>query len=161
MVAIVFMATPGTGASGTVTAPKKFYADDPLLREPAPRAVQKVATRQVDDIYDFLENTYVTPRREGKEAKRDPHQAANINTLGEAPDGPWYTNRHYFHRMTIQELQRGPGNSTPPTGAWRIVSAKTDGLMPGFVIEDIRKNRYVVKFDPPQYPELCSTSVVW
>src|SRR5258707_6022238 len=48
--------------------------------------------------------------------------AANINTLGEAPDGPWYTNRHYFHRMTIQELQRGPGNSTPPTGAWRIVS---------------------------------------
>jgi hypothetical protein len=58
--------------------------------------------------------------------------------------------------MTIQELQRGPGNSTPPTGAWRIISAKTDGLMPGFVIEDIRKNRYVVKFDPPQYPELCS-----
>src|ERR1700745_2456105 len=54
VVASVFMATPGTEASGTVTAPRKFYNDDPLLREPAPRAVQKVATRQVDDIYDFL-----------------------------------------------------------------------------------------------------------
>lgn len=152
--AIMSLATPGTAE--TVTTPKKFYADDPLLREPAPRAVRKVAIRQVDDIYDFLENIYVTPRREGKEAKRDPHPAANINTLDEVPDSSWYTNRHYFHRMTIQELQRGPGNSTPPTGAWRIISAKTDGLMPGFVIEDIRKNRYVVKFDPPQYPELCS-----
>ena len=156
VLAIVLVATPGTGASGIVTTPKKFYADDPLLREPEPRAVRKVATRQVDDIYDFLENIYVTPRREGKEAKRDPHPAANINTLGEVPEGPWYTNRHYFHRMTIQELQRGPGNSTPPAGAWRIVSAKSDGVMPGFVIEDTRKNRYVVKFDPPQYPELCS-----
>jgi len=155
VVAVMLVVTPGAGASGTTTTPKKFYGDDPLLREPAPRAVRKVVTRQVDDIYDFLENTYLTPRREGKEAKRDPHPAANINTLDEAPDSSWYTNRHYFHRMTIQELQRGPGNSTPPTG-WRIISAKSDGVMPGFVVEDIRKNRYVVKFDPPQYPELCS-----
>src|SRR3954453_8405461 len=154
--ATVFVATPGTSASEIVTTPKKFYADDPLLREPAPRAVRKVATRRVDDIYDFLENTYVTTRREGKEANRGPHPAGNINTLGEGPEGPWYTNRHYFHRMTIRELQRGPGNSTAPAGAWRIGSAKTDGVMPGFVIEDIRKNRYVLKFDPPHYPELCS-----
>src|SRR5258705_1213040 len=79
--AIVFVATPGTGASGTVTTPKKFYADDPLLREPAPRAVRKVAARQVDDIYDFLENIYVTPRSEGKEANPDPRSPANIITL--------------------------------------------------------------------------------
>ena len=110
-VTIISLATPVIGASGVPTGPKKFYVDDPLLREPAPRAVGKVATRQVDDIYEFLANSYVTPRREGKEAQRDPHRASNINPLGEVPDSPWYTNRHYFHRMTIEELQRGPGRS--------------------------------------------------
>ena len=144
--------------TGTATGVKRFYSDDPLLREPAPRPVQKVATREVDDIYDFLENMYVTPKRQGKKAKLGPHPAGNTNTLDDVPDSAWYTNRHYVRRMSIEELQRGPGNSTPPdpNSAWRITSAKSDGLTPGFVIEDGRKNRYLLKFDPPKYPELCS-----
>jgi len=160
--ALAIAVTPGRTASGPDSgAPsiaKKFYADDPVLREPAPRPVRKVETRQVDDIYDFLENMYVTPKREGREAKRNPLPAGNTNTWGDVPDSPWYTNRHYVHRMSIEELQRGPGNTTPPdpNSTWRITSAKSDGLMPGFVIEDSRKNRYMVKFDPPDYPELCS-----
>src|SRR5215475_4805027 len=84
---------------------KKFYSDDPLWREPAPRAVGQVAVRKVDDIYDFLENSYVTPGREGKAAKRSPRPALDVNTLGEVPDNAWYTNRHAFHRMSIAELQ--------------------------------------------------------
>lgn len=64
--------------------------------------------------------------------------------------------------MPIAELQRGPGNSTPPgpNRSWRITSAKSDGITPGFVIEDAQKNRYVLKFDPPRYPELCSAADV-
>src|SRR5262245_35653045 len=95
-------------------AGKKFYADDPLLKEPAPRAVRKAAVRKVDDVYDFVDNMYVTPHREGKAAKRGPHPARNANTLGEVPDSAWYTNRHSLRRMSIAELQRGPGNTTPP-----------------------------------------------
>ena len=33
---------------------RKFYPDDPMVREPAPRPVTGVATRSVDHIYDFL-----------------------------------------------------------------------------------------------------------
>src|SRR5215468_11666498 len=77
---------------------KKFFSDDPLWRDPAPRTVQNVATRKIDDIYDFLENSYITPRREGKMAKESPRRALDINTLGEVPDGPWYTNRHASRR---------------------------------------------------------------
>ena len=141
---------------------KKFYSDDPLWREPAPRAVQQVAVRSVDDIYDFLENSYVTPSREGKAAKRGPRPALDVNTLGEVPDSAWYTNRHWLRRMSIAELERGPGNTTPPTpnDSWRIVGAKSDGVSPGFVIEDRRKNRYLLKFDPPRFPELCSAADV-
>jgi len=141
---------------------KKFYSDDPLRKEPAPRPVSQVATRQIDDLYDFLENSYVTPGRERKAMKRGPQPALDVNTLGEVPDNAWYTNRHAFRRMSIDELQRGPGNTTPPSpdGAWTIVGAKSDGVTPGFVIQDVNKNRYLLKLDPPDYPELCSAADV-
>src|SRR6185503_3002092 len=141
---------------------KKFYSDDPLWREPAPRTVRQVAVREVDDIYDFLENSYLTPNREGKIAKRGPRPALDVNTLGEVPDNAWYTNRHWLRRMSIAELQRGPGNTTPPNPdqPWQIVGAKSDGVTPGFVIEDSRKTRYLLKFDPPRFPELCSVADV-
>ena len=161
--AIVSPGDAGHGVRRRDAQPEKFYADDPLLAgaRAASRA-RRCDPASVDDIYDFLENSYVTPRREGKEAKRGPHPAANINTLGEVPDSSWYTNRHYFHRMSIEELQRGPGNSTPPIpmAPGALFRAKSDGVTPGFVIEDVHKNRYLLKFDPPQYPELCSAADV-
>ena len=140
----------------------KFYADDPLWKEPAPRHVTQVAVRQVDDLYDFLYNSYATPRLERKVLKSGPLRALDVNTLGEVPDSAWYTNRHAFQRMSIDDLKRGPGNSTPPSkdGAWTIVGAKSDGVTPGFMIEDVHKNRYLLKFDPPDYPELCSAADV-
>jgi hypothetical protein len=142
-------------------AARNFYPDDPLWREPPPDPVRKVAKRNVDDLYDFLDNSFVTPRREGKRARSGPHPALDTNTLGDVPDSAWYTNRHYYHRMTVEELKRGPGNSTPPAnGTWRVISAKSDGVTPGFVIEDEHKNRYVLKFDPPQYPEMSSAADV-
>ena len=156
-VTLAVVAAPGfSQASG-----KTFYPDDPLLREPTPHSVRQVAHRDVDDLYDFLENSFVTPRKEGRLVRQGPHPALDINTLGDVPDSAWYTNRHYYHRMSIEELKRGPMNSTPPSkGTWRVVSAKTNGVTPGFVIEDERKNRYVVKFDPPDYPELASAADV-
>src|SRR5262249_6232347 len=89
---------------------RKFYPDDPLLREPAPRPVTRVEPRKVDDIYDFLENSYATPRRAGRVTRQGPHPALDVNTLGDVPDSAWYTNRHFVRRMSIEELRRGPGN---------------------------------------------------
>jgi hypothetical protein len=143
-------------------ASKKFYPDDPLWREPEPRATAKVTTRKVDDLYDFVENRFVTPRVQENARKEGPLPAGNINTLGEVPDSNWYTNRHWRKRMSVAELQRGAGNTTPPDpkGTWQVISAKSDGISPGFVIEDQKKNRYVLKFDPPDFPELASAADV-
>src|SRR3984885_745092 len=147
------VATPSFAQDGG----KKFYPDDPLLREPPPRPVASAAKQEIDNLYDFLENSFVTPRKEGK-ARRGPHLALDVNTLGEVPDSPWYTSRHYYRRLSIHELKRGPGNSTPPNpqGTWRVTSAKSDGVTPGFVIEDQQKNKYLLKFDPADYPEVAS-----
>lgn len=148
-------------ASGPPT-PKTFYPDDPLLREPTPRPVNQVEQREVDDLYDFMLNSFVVPRREEKLVRHGARKALDVNTLGEVPDSAWYTNRARERRMTIEELKRGPGNTTPPspTGSWRVISAKSNGVTPGFIIEDERKNRYVLKFDPPDFPELASAADV-
>src|SRR5262249_1344523 len=79
-------------------SPKKFYPDDPMLREPAPHPVKNVAKRDVNDLYDFLENSFVTPRKKGKGGQQTPHAALDVNTLGDVPDNGWYTNRHYYRR---------------------------------------------------------------
>ena len=141
---------------------KRFYPDDPLLREPVPRSVKNIKARHVDETYDFLYNSFAVQHREGKATRRGPRPALDVNTLGDVPDSPWYTNRHFTRRMSIEELKRGPGNSTPPSakGAWRVVAAKSDGATPGFVIEDEHNNRYVLKLDPPLYPELASAADV-
>jgi hypothetical protein len=147
----------GSTVPSTV-AKKKFYRDDPLWAEPIPREVKNLKGISIDNLYDFVEQSFVVPHVE-KHVERSRQDAAlNCNTLGEVPDSEWYTNRHALHPMSIDELVRGSGNSNPPQadGKWKVISAKNDGVTPGVVIEDDHRNRYLLKFDPPDYPELAS-----
>jgi hypothetical protein len=141
---------------------KKFLDDDPLWVEPKPRAVRTVKTTNIDTLYDFIEGSFVVPRHEKKQQQRQRMSAQNVNTLGEVPDSEWYTNRHALRRMTTEQLAIGPGAANPPdpSGRWHVISAKTDGVTPGFRIEDAHHNQYLLKFDPPEYPELASAADV-
>ncbi len=150
--------------NGAPIAPSKikFRADDPMWVEPAPRPVADARFRSIDDAFDFAYHTFHTPGVVKKELRAgDRWPARNINTLGEVPDSNWYTNRHWLHPMTNEELARGPGNQTPPAeGVWRVVAAKSDGVTPGFTIEDAQQRRYLLKFDPPTLPELAASADV-
>lgn len=111
-----------TGAKpSTATAKPKFYRDDPLWKEPRPHPVTKMKTIEIDNLYDFIDESFAVPRHD-KKLKRTANTAAlNANTLGEVPDSEWYTNRHASHPMTTDELVRGPGNADPRT---RTVSGR-------------------------------------
>ena len=43
---------------------------------------------------------------------------------------------------------------------WTVVAAKTEGITPGFTIEDARGDRYIIKFDPGGYPQLATSAEV-
>ena len=91
----------------------------------------------------------------------EPKQADNINRLDEVPESSWYTYRHYYSPMTTAELARGPNTVQPDTnGEWTIFSAKLEGMNPGFFAEDSGGNRFLVKFDGPNYPELTTSAEV-
>jgi len=141
---------------------RKFYSDDPLWREPTPRAVREVAIRKVDDAYDFLANSYFTPARRARpQSARRVRRPTSIR-WAKFPNSAWYTNRHAIRRMSIAELQRGSGQHHAPnrSGGWTIVGREERRCNAGFVIEDENKHRYLLKLDPPDFPELCSAADV-
>ncbi len=137
---------------------KKFRADDPLRKEPAPINAAKVKPRKVSDYYDFFQNTFAKPGHQKGKTERSPGQG--VNTLGEVPDNAWYTNRHGRSPMTIPELVRGPGGENQPdtSGPLTVVAAKTEGVMPGFTMKDSKGRKYFVKFDPLTNPEMATAA---
>lgn len=144
---------------------QKFYPDDPLWKEPAPRPVEKVKSRKLSDYYEFLVYPFAPPGQlNGRKAKGQKeafyYRAQGINTLGEVPDNSWYENRNYFRPMSKEEIQRGPGVGSPPdtSGKWFVYSAKNEGVTPGFRIRDSKGRRYVMKFDPLGYNEISTAA---
>ncbi|BDC48802.1 hypothetical protein F183_A11180 [Bryobacterales bacterium F-183] len=144
--------------SAALAQQPKFYTDDPLLKEPAPLNIEKAKARKLSDYYDLFSHQF------GKLGERHPQngppiRAKAVNTLGEPMDGAWYTHRHYFKRMTKEELEAGPGNRRPPAGQqWTVVGAKSEGITPGFTILDGNGQRYFIKFDPISNPEMATAA---
>lgn len=143
-------------------AAKKFFPDDPLLVAPPPRNVEKANAVKFSDLFDIFYNIFAHPG-ERQPLKGPPVRAMGVNTLDEVPDTAWwYENRHFKKRMTSDELILGPGADHPPSedGPWKILSLKDQGVTPGFLIEDSRKQRFFIKFDPATNPEMATASDV-
>lgn len=137
-------------------AAPRFYPDDPIERVPPPMNVPNAERRKLNDIYDYMYMTFGKPGQRSERERGEYIRAMSANTVGEVPDSEWYTNRHRTRRMTIDEMVRGPGNRTHPSrkGKWRVVSAKVEGVTPGFTVEDPEGRRYQLKFDSPANYEL-------
>jgi hypothetical protein len=131
----------------------KFFPDDPIWSEPAPVNTGEVRERDIHALYDFL---YQSFRPEPKHLK----PSRGINTLGEVPDSPWFTNRHARRRMTREELQRGPGDGNRPIPPFKVAAAKTEGITPGFQMRDAKNRLYFVKTDPISNPEMATAADV-
>lgn len=138
----------------------RFYSDDPIDREPAPVRLDKANKRKLDDLYDLFVHTLGKPGERNKAGKAI--RARGVNTLGEVPDGAWYVNRHGRTSMSVEDLVRGPGNTSAPEprSRWTIIAAKTQGITPGFRIVDGLGRRYLLKFDPSTNPEMATAADV-
>jgi hypothetical protein len=137
---------------------QRFYPDDPLDREPAPVSVGQLKERKLSDYYDLFSHQF------GTTGERQPRQGApiraqGVSTLDEPMQGAWWEKRHYYTRMTLDQLRAGPGsNSRPAPGVWTVVSAKNEGITPGFVILDAQRRRFFIKFDPLTNPEMATNA---
>ena len=97
-----------------------------------------------------------------------PDEADNVNVMDEPPNSSWYTRRHYYDEMTLRELAIGPNTrdttgvqaGPEPKGTWTVTSGKLEGATGGFQIEDSRGDRYLIKLDGRDWPELMSSAEV-
>ena len=119
-------------------------------------------SRQINDYYDFFQNTFFTPdKKEIRHHTAGPSLA--VNTLGEVPDSAWFTNRIGSRPMT----DRGTGARARrfPCARPRISRGpssreRTRALRPGLVIRDSEGRKYFLKFDPKSNPEMASAADV-
>lgn len=138
---------------------RKFYPDDPIERTPPPLHVEIAKSRKLSDIYDIFWHVLSTPGEKHTVERKVPAQ--DVNTMGEVVDQAWYVKRHAKQRLSPEQLAAGPGDTAPPAeGPWMVVSAKTEGITPGFLVQDSAGNRYFLKFDPPGFPELATSADV-
>ncbi len=137
---------------------QKFRADDPLTSDPDRIAVPLPENRELSQIYDLIENTWLL-----RPKKNEPvPDAVNINTLGDVPDSSWFTNRMGRRIMSIEELIKGPDRLDEKVGnkPWTLIKVKTQGVTPGFTVKDPTGNVFHVKFDPPGYPQMSTSAEV-
>jgi hypothetical protein len=155
ILALVIAAIAPAAALAQTQTPR-FYPDDPLRNEPVPLPVPDPQPRALSDILEKISSTFKTT------GQRHPSNgvipARGVNSLGEVMDGDWYVNRHGTRRMTIGELQRGPGNDAPPVteSPWQVLVVKPFGLNPGLLIGDARNDLYLLRFDPVGYEGLAT-----
>ncbi len=119
----------------------------PLAAPPAPR----VYNRSLYHTDGFFVRR-ATRAMEVRAAVR----AQDVNALGEVPDSTWFTNRIGVRELSPGELRAGPNVAPSPFDhlPWKITGAKIGGLSIGFVFEDARGGRYILKFDPADTPEM-------
>lgn len=145
-----------TAAVAVLIAPpataRKFYPDDPLLKEPAPLPVGKLKPGRIGDAGDFIHNSLHEPAQ--AKPKGFPAPPLDVNSLDELPDSSWYTNR--VGSVSGSDGTRPPSMDKP----WMIYQAKLEGVTPGFRIKDSTGERYVIKFDPKENIEMATAADV-
>lgn len=154
--ATALLVAPGKALSQARDEGPKFYPDDPIWKEPPPFPAFSPERRELSGILEYFSNTFIGRGERHPRPRVIP--AGGVNTIGGVPDSGWFTNRHARHRLTLEELMRGPGDDLPPAiGApWRILTVKTHGARPGILIADSEDQLYLLRFDPPPYLELST-----
>ena len=154
--AVVATLTLGTTALRSSTP--RFFEDDPVRVEIDTRDAGGVAPKSVNLYYDEARSLFATP------GDPDDRRALNVNTIDEVPDSSWFTNRvvaRGARSLNAADVARGFGNGTgPAAGTWTVLSGKSEGVTPGFTIQDANGVRWFIKVDPPKYPEMATGAEV-
>lgn len=110
--------------------------------------------------FDFVEYSVTSSVRypivRSMDLRRIP-RSQDVNSIDDIPASTWYTPRLGAKTISPEELLRGPVEIGPPQIPLQVVKAKTKGNSPGFIIRDSRGKKYLLKFDPSDYPNLEST----
>ena len=137
-----------------------------LAREAA--AAQPRA-REISYSYDMFEHSVprpiarqLDPARWARWIARSPKEALNVDERDQVRlPSTWWQPRLGYLPVTAERMRLGPGPGTGPSpGRWTVTKGKSQGVTPGFFIKDETGASFLLKFDPPDFPEMASASDV-
>ncbi|MEJ2151575.1 MAG: hypothetical protein P8Y29_01160 [Gemmatimonadota bacterium] len=94
-------------------------------------------------------------------------EAWNADPSDGVVNSTWFTHRNSVSPLSPDAVRRGPRRLEGPTDPLTVTSIKAEGVTPGFNAKDATGARWIIKFDPPDMPELASgaevvtTNLVW
>jgi hypothetical protein len=138
---------------------------------PAAHAAEPAAPRETEisyywDIFDHSMVRPVTrlldPALGIRKLTGNPREAANVDERDQVRlPSTWWQPRLGFREVSVAQMLSGPGPGTGPApGPWSVTRAKTQGVTPGFFVQDSNGDRFILKFDPPAYPEMATGAEV-
>lgn len=89
----------------------------------------------------------------GAESKQ---HAANANAFDEVPNSTWFTNRNHVRALSARQIRDGAFGAIHPEKPWTVTELKKEGFNPGFHIKDANGKKWLIKLDPPGYPQAGS-----
>ncbi len=108
---------------------------------PAPREQEAIV------VWEGFDTSFFAPISRAL-AMRPRGRARNVNSMDEVPNSSWFRNRIGQGGYSSAEVARGACLEPPldPRRTWNIVAGKGGGANPGFIIEDLRGRRFLLKF---------------
>jgi len=131
------------------------------IAEPAEREINPAA-ESFDKQFSLQIEEGLNLSRAGRRLFNMPKEAYNVDAFDEVFNSSWFTNRHHLNPASEDDFARGPDRGTGPDteAAWTVISAKSQGVTPGFAIRDSRGDGYLIKFDPKGFREIASGAEV-
>ncbi len=151
LLSVVLLSCSSSGYRFANSEPVQRYND--MLPGPVP---EKDEFQRAYYTYDLLVRR---PIVQGMEVPKY-LAARDVNARDEVPASSWYTPRLGYREISPEELLRGPQKIGPPQPPVRVAKAKHGGGNPGFIIKDSRGYFYLVKFDPPEFPAVETTTAL-
>ena len=134
-----------------------------LWQDPDEDAIAVPSVRTVDDKW-LRVKAQVFSTLDGRLRLQKQPEAVNVNALDEVPDSSWFEDPRRAAAKKGQPF--GPAEvastSTPIDGSKgvAIIDAKVTGKSRGFVVEDSRGRKYLLKLDVPGYFGLATSTEV-
>jgi hypothetical protein len=137
----------------------RFTDADPVKRDNDTRPVPVPEATRFERVKFGGEAMLRRPISEGLHFSGN-RPAMDVNSIDDVPVSSWFTPRLGYVDISPEELLRGPEEVGPPQLPITVSKAKVGGGNPGFIIKDNRGELYLVKFDPPEFPAIETTTAL-
>ena len=134
-----------------------------------PDSIKPPAAHAYSYSYDGFDNSLVRPATRmldvaliARKVSGHPREAANVDEQDQVRQpSTWWQPRLGFRPVSIEQMLKGPGPGTGPApGRWVVSHGKDQGATPGFQVKDSNGDKFLIKFNPPGFPDLSNQAGV-